>query len=166
MAVREASWIAAVGLLVQLMLPSPVFAQAACDTTRKCAQQAVEAAAAAAGAAKAMESRLAGLESTLAGFGGGRILGIAQVKGNSLIYGSPGVSYDTGKNEISFGNKDKLHFVPIITNTTAATYITGHYWVNAVGNNSFQVRQHAADTAGAERTSAATDFSALIVGYE
>lgn len=166
MAVREASWIAAGGLLVQLLMPSSVHAQSTCDTTRKCAQQAVEAAAAAAGAAKALESRLAGLESAFAGFGGGRILGIAQVKGNALIYGSPGVAYDTGKNEISFKNKDKLHFVPIITNTTAATYITGHYWVNSVGNNSFQVRQHAADTSDDKRTFPATDFSALIVGYE
>jgi hypothetical protein len=149
---------------------SSAYAQQKCDTVLKCAQDAVEAASASNAAVKALQGRLDALEKTLIAFGGGRVLAIAQVKNNVLIVKSEGVSYDTGEGEIIFPNTKGLKFVPLITTSDEAPYITNIDWIASIDqkNNKFVVRKHALDTS--DRTyrpqQSPYSFTAVIVGFE
>jgi hypothetical protein len=56
--------------------------------------------------------------------------------------------------------------VPIISNSQDYPYITGTHWISKIEEpNMFKVQQHALDTGGANHTSTASDFTAVVIGF-
>lgn len=140
-------------------------AQAKCSTTLECAQQAVDAAARADAAVQVLQSRVAKLETLATSLGNGRILAMAQVKNGMLASASPGVSFDQPSGVVSFPNPRNVAFLPLISDSREAPYITQMHWIKAIlPPDKFIVRSKAMDTG--DRTYSPEDFTAVIVGFE
>lgn len=153
-------------IAVSLTYPVPfALAQAKCSSTLDCAQQAVDAAARADAAVQALQSRVAKLEALAASLGNGRILAMIHIKNGMLASASPGVSFDQGSGVVSFPNPKSLSFLPLISDSKDAPYITGMHWIKAIlPPDKFIVRLKAMDTG--DRTYPPDNFTAVIVGFE
>jgi hypothetical protein len=105
--------------------------------------------------------------------GSTRVLAIADVKDKKLRdrTSSRGVRFEGGK--VSFPNERHLRFVPLIADSQESSYITEHQWITEFGvdredadRGYFIVKSHAMDTGGANRTSDAHNFTAIVIGLD
>ena len=143
------------------IIQSNAIAQATCKTTLECAQKAVDAAARAEAAVSALEKRM---DSRLLGLGGGRILGIIEVKGGNVVYASTGVSFDQGSGTITLPNPGNLRFIPIVSDAKDLHYITSTNFIRSIqAPNKFVIWSKALDTG--DRNGPPVEFTAIAIGF-
>ena len=97
--------------------------------------------------------------------GAGRILAVLRVKDGKLYSATTGTKFDPTTGTVFFPNSKKTAFVPLITNSREAALLTGTHWIARIdAPDRFVVKGSAQDTSG--RTFPASDFTAVVVGYE
>jgi len=103
----------------------------------------------------------------------GQVLAVVVVKDRKLVpeKSSRDTKFENGK--VSFPNARHLRIVPLIADAQESSYITEHQWIAEFGvdredaNRSyFLVKSHAMDTGGPDRTSAAHNFTAVVIGFD
>jgi hypothetical protein len=75
------------------------------------------------------------------------ILAAAQVKQGALYSSSADVTWANGK--LSFPNPERLKFVPVISDSQDAPYITATHWIRQIGPDYIVVLLKALDTGSA-----------------
>jgi hypothetical protein len=87
---------------------------------------------------------------TSAGSSGPRILAIVRVKDEGIYSSSDPdlIKYDPASGRLSFPNPKHVQIVPVISDTTEASYIASGYWIKEIGDDYIVVKRHAFDPQG------------------